>query len=363
MQLLITEFIHTHPDWEALLADAPYYVKTKRDGSFVLLKYDQIRSDLMIPVVRECRGIILDEPNGYFPACVPFFKFGNFGESYIPDIDWASARIQEKLDGSLIKLWYYNDQWHISSNGEIDARNAHIHSALLTGRRKADLYTLFMEAWAKTGVLLDSLDKHYTYMFELTSPHNRVVVRYADTTIRHIGTRDMRTLYECDMDIGITKPREFAFDTLEACIESAKALGYDDEGFVVVDGNYNRVKVKSPLYVALNHISQGVTTHGNIVEIIKKNEQGEFLTYFQEFQDVFNEILTGIESFSDRQAETLALITANEFDSRKALAEVVTKTECPACIFALIDGKAQSPRDWLLSRPTDKVIDYIGLIK
>ena len=50
-----------------------------------------------------------------------------------------------------------------------------------------------------------------------------------------------------------------------------------------------------------------------------------------------------------------------EFDSRKALAEVVKETKCPACIFALIDGKSQSPRNWLLSRPTDKILGYFGV--
>ena len=91
MQLEIIQYISINNDWEERLAGEPYFVKTKRDGEFVLLKYDQIRSDLTIPLVRECRGIILDESNGYRPACVPFFKFGNFGESYIPDIDWSLA--------------------------------------------------------------------------------------------------------------------------------------------------------------------------------------------------------------------------------------------------------------------------------
>jgi len=361
MELQIISFIRENPDWENLLAGIPYFIKTKRDSGFVLLKYDQIRSDMTMPIVRECRGIILDEQDNYRPVCVPFLKFGNFGESYIPDIDWATARIQEKLDGSLIKLWHYQGGWHVSSNGEIDARNARISSALLIGAPQADLYTLFMEAWDKTGLRLGDLDINYTYMFELTSPHNRVVVRYGDTSIRHIGTRDMRTLLECDMDIGIAKPREFPFASLDACIENAKYLGDDEEGYVVVDKNFNRVKVKSPLYVALNHKSQGVTTHGNIVDIIKNNEQGEFLTYFPEFSGVFEDILTRIESFSVSQAEIFAGIKAKQFADRKALAGVVTKTACPACLFALIDGKAENPRDWLLSRSTDNVLRYIGV--
>jgi T4 RnlA family RNA ligase len=361
LKLEITEFIKTYPDWEERLSGSPYFIKVKRTDGFVLLKYDQIRSDLTMPIVRECRGIIFDETNNYAPVCVPFFKFGNWGESYVPDIDWVSATIQEKLDGSLIKLWYYKEKWHISSNGEIDARNAHISSALLTDVRQVNLYDLFMEAWGKTSRQFKSLDTRYTYMFELTSPHNRVVVRHDETLIRHIGTRSNITHYECDVDIGIQKPRTYNFSSLEACIENAKQLSYNDEGYVVIDKNFNRIKIKSPLYVSLSHISAGVTTHANIVEIIQKNEQDEFLTYFPEFRDVFEDIVNRIEVFSTTQSSSFTEIQAKTFDSRKALAEVVTKTTCPACLFALIDGKAVSAREWLLSRPAPKVLCYIGL--
>ena len=361
MQLEVCLFIHTYPDWEARLSELPYYINTKREKNLILLKYDQIRSDMSIPLVRECRGIIIDEAEGYLPVCVPFFKFGNFGEAYVPEIDWSTARVQEKLDGSLIKLWFYKDKWHVSSNGEINASNAHISSALLPSANTTDLFTLFTKAWEETGLDINDLDRKYVYMFELTSPHNRVVVRYDHTTIHHIGTREINTLQECNLDIGIQKPQEFSLRTLDECISSAKQLGYDKEGYVVVDNNFNRVKVKSPLYVALNHISQGVTTHGNVLEIIKKNEQDEFLSYFPEFCEVFIDIQNRIDSFVAEQTALLQDIERVEYQSRKALAEVVTKTLCPACLFSLIDGKAINAREWLLSRPTAKALEYIGL--
>ena len=188
-------------------------------------------------------------------------------------------------------------------------------------------------------------------------------MRYEITTLRHIGTRDNRTLQECEVDIGIPKPEVFSFNTLEDCIESAKQLGYNNEGYVIVDKYYNRIKVKSPLYVALNHISQGVTTHSNIVEIIQKNEQGEFLTYFPEFREVFENILLQIDMFSARQTAVLAEIQNTEYESRKELAEVVKKTECPPCLFALIDGKTASAHDWLMSRPISKILEHIGIIR
>ena len=363
MELEIVSFIHSNPDWEQKLSDSPYFIKTKRGDGFVLLKYDQLNSDFGLPLVRECRGIILDEEDSFRPVCIPFFKFGNFGESYVPQINWATARVQEKIDGSLIKLWHCRGKWHVSSNGEIDAQNAGISSALLTGARMTNLYALFTEAWDKTGLSMESLDKGFTYMFELTSPHNRIVVRYNDVAIRHIGTRDNCTLLECELDIGVAKPAVFPLRTLDECMESAKKLGYDDEGFVIVDRLYNRIKVKSPLYVALNHMVQGTTTHGNIVEIIQRNEQGEFLSYFPEFNDVFSKISQCISDFATRQDALFAELNTKHFDSRKSLAEVVTKTECPACLFALVDGKAADARSWLISRPADKILALIGLEK
>ena len=361
MTLEIIEFIHNDPDWEATLAGSPYFIKTKRDGSFVLLKYDQIQSDFNLPLVRECRGIILDESDSYRPVCVPFFKFGNYGESYVPNIDWTTACVQEKLDGSLIKLWHYQGKWRVSSNGEIDARNAHVSSALLIGATMTDLYALFEEAWQKTGVDMERLHPDYTYMFELTSPHNRVVVRFSETTVRHIGTRDNGTLLECDLDIGIPKPRSFELRTIDACIESAKLLGYDDEGYVIVDGDFNRIKIKSPLYVSLNHMVQGVASHSSVVEIIRMNEQDEFLTYFPEYRDVFDDVLARIDAFCAKQESAMAEISSKTFETRKDLAAVVTKQECPGCLFSLIDGKAPSARDWLFSCPASKRLGHLGL--
>ena len=361
MRLEVIDFIKNNNNWETLLTEAPYYIKIKRDDKYIMLKYDQIRSDMNLDLVRECRGIIFDETDNYRPVCVPFFKFGNYGESYIPEIDWSSVSVQEKLDGSLIKLWYYNNAWHISSNGEIDAHNAHISSALLKNAEGTDLYTLFMEAWNKTNKNFDDLDENYTYMFELTSPHNRIVVKYSETSIKHIGTRDIRTLYESNIDLGITKPREYSFKTLDECIENANLLGYDEEGYIAVDRNFNRVKIKSPLYVTLNHISQGVTTYSNIVEIIQRNEQDEFLTYFPEFSHAFKTVITGIEEFCSKQSALYADIQSEIYESRKALAEIVTQTNCPACLFALIDGKTSNARDWLLSRPVAKVLALIGV--
>lgn len=48
---------------------------------------------------------------------MPYKKFFNFGEDCAATIDWNTAKVQEKIDGSLISLYWYDDSWHISSTG------------------------------------------------------------------------------------------------------------------------------------------------------------------------------------------------------------------------------------------------------
>jgi hypothetical protein len=359
-KLKITEFIHAHHDWEARLAEAPYFIRVKRDGPYVLLKYEQYASDFTSPLVRDCRGVIFDEEDSYRPVCVPFFKFGNYGEPYVPEIDWGTARVQEKIDGSLIKLWHDRGGWRTSTNSAIDARNAasqNAYSEEFTGRT---FYDLFWEAWENANGQLDRLDKGCTYLFELTSPLNRVIVRYRETGIWHIGTRDNSTLTEFETDIGVRKPKEHPLRDLADVVAAAEKLSADGEGFVVVDGNYRRVKVKSPRYVMLAHLLAGVSTEKNILSLILRGEAEEFLTYFPEYTEDVDRMKRRFEDLIDDIEKEAMSLRDLKFGSRKDMAAVVTRMKYPAFLFAVSDGKIASAREWLHTRPAEKVIAMLG---
>ena len=46
----------------------------------------------------------------YSCVCMPFYKFGNYGKSYVTPLNWNNSYVTEKLDGSLIKLWFDNNE-------------------------------------------------------------------------------------------------------------------------------------------------------------------------------------------------------------------------------------------------------------
>jgi len=355
LKLQLVEFIKSNPDWEQKLSEAPYYITIKRKDNFILFEYSQINSDFYNPIVKECRGIILD--NAFNPVCVPFYKFGNYGEGYVDALDWNSARVQEKVDGSLIKVWNYNDEWHISTNGTIDAKDA----GMVDSSPYKSFYDLFMEAANNSKLYLWNLEPDYTWMFELISPYNPVVVPYTEVSVRHIGTRNIHTLEECDIDIGIKKPKQYNFKSLEECITMASELPFTEEGYVVVDKQWHRNKVKSPAYVAVHHLkNNGMVTNSRIVKLIRENEHEEFLTYYPEFNEIFEKVQNRINEFIITMDKEILRVGAYEIGTRGDFAKLAKQTICPPVLFDWLDRKCKNAKEWLWEQTDENILDWTG---
>ena len=350
--LKLLNFIRNNIDWEEQLSNAPFHIRIKRSDGFIIFSYG-IEADFKIDIVRECRGIILDETDNYTPVCVPFFKFGNYGESYADDIDWSTAKVQEKIDGSLIKVWCHKGIWHVSTNNTINAENARTDNDLDTFRN------VFNRAWERTGKQFDELNPDDTYMFELISPQTRVVVPYMETKIYHTGTRNNNTLQELNVDIGIEKPETFSIATIEDCVEAAANLDSYHEGFVVVDARWRRIKVKSPVYVAIHHLLNNISSDKRIIDIIISGEDEEVISYFPEYADMFRSVRAKIDHFIAYNEKELETVRNADYSTQKELAEYVTKTVCPSCLFTVVKGKSKSVKDFIYQMPAEKIISYL----
>lgn len=360
MGLKVIELIKSNPNWREILAREPYNLTISEDGEFIMLKYSQINSDFNNEIVRECRGLIIDKD--YNPVCVPFYKFANYGEPYADKIDWDSAKIEEKIDGSLIKVWNYGEKWIVSTNGTIFANKAMIGSgneANPDGKFRS-FGDLFQAALDSISFDIKSLNPRYTYMFELVSPYNRIVVPYSSVDIYHIGTRDNVSLEETETKIGVKKPKIYDCANLNDLIEMASKLRYCEEGYVVKDKNYRRIKVKSPAYIAVQHLIDGMSDK-RMLELLKANETDEFLTYFPEYRQYAEALSVKVESVSAYINEIIKNgIDGKVFETRKEFAEAVSKTKYPAFFFKYYDGKVNSPAEWLWSMSGEKILEQIN---
>lgn len=258
-------------------------INIKRHKTFnnlVLLKYSQINSPTSHPVVRECRGLILDESDNWKVVSYPYKRFSNYGESWADTIDWNSSRIYEKLDGSLMTLYYYGNKWNVASSGSPDA-SGDVFGFDFT------FADLFWKTWNKLGYSLPN-EKHVCYMFELMSPFNRVVVKHEEDKLILHGARNLNTLKELNpiVESHLNKwqcVQTYDFKDVDDALLNCNSLNpLDHEGFVVCDTNYNRVKIKSAQYVALSHLKESVASSPRqLLEIIRTNEGSEFLQYFE----------------------------------------------------------------------------------
>lgn len=308
-------FCARHEDWEQVLVEEPYYIKIKEDGPYVMFSYDQIRSDFSYNIVREARGIIFRKGQWEIPVCWAFNKFGNYGESYAPNIDWATSFVTEKVDGSLMKMWYDAGSWHVSTNGTIDAFNANIGDAVY-GNFGEYFYATVCNYYGVLDEFLRGLKKDLTYMFELVGPYNRVVIPYEKCAVYFLGARDKYTSeeYVCNPinaeKLGVSKfnrPQIYQLLTLDDCIRVAETFSWDQEGFVVCDSNFNRVKVKSPAYV-LAHFARNnnVITKKHLIRIVLLNEVEEFMCYAADYKDALEDVQKQINLFvniGDKLAE------------------------------------------------------------
>lgn len=343
----LLKFINKNENWKELIQKEPYNIIVKENGEYTLLKYNQLESDFNSAIVCSCRGIILNKENKI--VCFPFYKFFNYAEPQADKIDWISSKVQEKIDGSLIKVWY-DKEWHVSTNGCINAFEAKIKD---TDKTYGDL---FAEVFDKS--IFERLNKDNTYMFELVSPEAQIVVYYDKTKIYHIGTRNNKTYKEVEENIGIEKPKTYNFETLEKIIENTNNLSKNEEGYVVVDKNYNRIKIKSKEYLMAHYLVGNCNfTDKRIMQIIKMGEEREILSYFPEYTSKIDNINKSINKtiayIYNNYAELLNIKERNEY------VNTINGSKYFHFLIKLFDNPNLNVKLEILKLPVEEILEVI----
>ena len=348
--------------------EATYNVKARRHGHYpnlVLLKYG-IDADFTNAMVRECRGIVLDEANDWAVVSRAFDKFGNHGESYAATIDWATARVQEKLDGSLCVLYHYDGAWHVATSGSPDAsgevQRAGEHEAIRerTGTTFADYF--WQTFGAQGGRLPDpGFWGHLCFAFELMGPLNRIVVVHERPHLRLLGVRDRDSGEELGHAfaglVNVEPVRAFPLSTMAEIEASFAAISpLSQEGYVVVDAAFNRVKVKHPGYVAIHHAKDGLGPRA-FAEIARSGEVPEVVAAFPELAPLLDKARADFARLVARTESRYKLIQGVE--SQRDFAAEALKTPYSAALFKM--RKGMTAADFYRSVPVDRLLEWMGV--
>ncbi len=329
------------------LKEAPYFIKVKIHSDYPnihMFKYNQLSSDFKHAMVRESRGIILDSANNWEVVSYPYNKFFNYNEPKASKIDWSTAKVYKKLDGSLMTMYHYDGKWHVSSSGVPDASGAVPYGTFAK---------LFWDTWYKHEQYQLPVNTTKCYIFELMTPHNQIVVTHLSSQIVLHGVRCLKTLKE-------ERPEEHAalnkwkvvesyeFDDVNMVIEAASNIDpTKDEGYIICDDKFNRVKIKSPQYVALAHTLNSVAKNpANLIKVVQNNEGDEVISTYPHLKEEYDKLK---KNYDNLYAEI-----AQQWEDNKNLAgnskEFAAKIKglwYKSCLFGLRTGKVKDIKEWM----------------
>lgn len=323
-----------------------YRIKVNRHQlhpNLVQFKYNQINSPMGEPIVQLCRGLILDEAADWGVVAHGFNKFFTHAGGHAATIDWTTAKVQAKEDGSLIQLFWYGDQWNVSTSGMPDARGQ-------VGTSGKSFKELFWETWSELGYKLPGpLLRNCTLMFELCTKYNRVVVQHTRPRIVLIGIRDLISGREMPIEmynpsLGYEQAQTFPLGSLEEVLAWADTLrGIESEGAVVCDRSFNRVKVKGKDYMAVTGLIQGMNER-SILRMVLGGKEDDVIGLFPEWKGEFAMVKGRLQELLAKCEATWA--ETRHIEDRKEFALKVKDLPYSSAMFMMRGGKVGSFLEW-----------------
>lgn len=288
--------------------------------SILVLDYNQIESKGSNPISNLCRGLILDSVSLDVIAR-PFHRFFNYQEQNsdlllldkLTGNSSDSITICDKLDGSLIKLFYHqaSNQWLIGTRagrGEhpmmggqysylqafVDVVTGNVQqysenhiiqvsTRLSIPKEEIDKAWFDLNQFAKE----ENLDTECTYLFELCTPFNQNVVRYEKPIVSFLAANHnyikhefMQQALDLDMPtVFLTGNNESKKELLNQFFELEQKAGVPS-----FQHQFQSNHISYPARYQMN--GNDINEVLNVVKMMKGREQEGFVVYINDIPKV-----------------------------------------------------------------------------
>ena len=280
---------------KSILENDPYNLKIKEDNTLqtLCLIHNQDKSDFNNKIVNECNGIILDK-NTLKIICYTFDKCCE--ETNLPNnLDTNQLFMEYSMEGSLIRLYNYDNNWILSTKRCIDASKSKWLST-------KNFVQLFYECLGDIN-LDQSIDPKYCYSFIISHPENNIISKEIVPTLYHVSTRDMDTLKEVTLNIGVPILEKWNVHNDKISELLSQTLNDTNkfyEGYMLIDNNYNRWKLQKPYFKKLRDL-WGNNNNRFFRYLELRNDINllqEYLGYFQADKNDFLKYESDINNFA-----------------------------------------------------------------
>jgi len=282
------------------------------------VQYERLWDDITL----KCRALVTDS-NGAVVA-KSFDKFFNLEEVKSP-LPKESFKVYEKLDGSLILFFWYEDNFVVASKGSFSSEHSQAATKILS------TYDL------------SELDKTKCYSGELIAKWNRIVCDYGDQEkIVLLAKFDPKGKeYKIDDYKNFELIKSYDIFDLQ---DIKSKIRNDQEGFVVRFDSGFRIKVKGEEYVRLHKIVTELSEN-TILESLINNDP----IVLERVPDEFYDWVKSVEQdYKNRYNLILqeCISSYKEMPTRKETAQYFLQQKHPEVLFKMLDKKDHSKQIW-----------------
>lgn len=372
MDLIVVDYLRTH-SFNQLEADHGVCVRFGVDGMKASLNYNMLTAKKGDVISEQCRGVVVrardmkvttnpswkDEIVGEVQVLAwPMNRFYNMGDIAAAFFCWdaADVKIFEKLDGTCIIMYWDPaiEKWCAGTRAVCEADLPIRKDDVNIGN--ATFSDLFFKVLGK---IPEGLSKEHTYVFELTSLYNQIVVRYETPGVTLLAIKETATGKEVSTDVAFewfegsnaTLPLTWSINNLgalEAFVDSANPAQL--EGAVVLDSSFNRIKVKNKAWVLSSRAKDLVTVsrRSALLAIIKGEIDDVIPLVSKEIADDLEDIQTKIVSYARGIDERYVSFKNEAGSDRKTFAWLVMQgLDWHPPYFKLWEGKVSSTMEYL----------------
>lgn len=344
------------------------YIVAKDKGDYWMLNYHKIADKNEYNVLT--RGLVVAKDGTL--ASVPFFRFFNYGEPQAAKVDFTDADVMEKLDGSMVGVFFPEKDvtkpvWHFRSLISASKQDRDFVIKGFVHNEEAPLLNE-VEPYLNQIKFTDDL-KSCTLIFEFVSRCNAVVTRYEPEQygLYLIGARHIPSLHEFSEDelddlaerIKVRRPRRWNANSYDQVLAEMAKFPKEKvyEGFIIRDRKTGqRIKIKNEDYLKRHRLLDKLS-YKNLVPLWFAGEQDEILSYFPKTKEIFNKIEEAVAVFVDKAVESLFYWQHRDGtrkDKALGIQAMLGKHPVVSIVFKFLEDK--DDREAI----SKKVMDYLG---
>jgi hypothetical protein len=293
--------------------------KTENNQKYKIISYDKdmLNNDL-ITTHGLCRSVIVNSENNIVGFAPPkSIMADKFIKMYPEKKEHIIA--EEFVEGTMINVFFdhtigLTGAWEISTRNTVGAS-----SIFFKSNENKTFRSMFLQAAKENNLILDNLNRLYSYSFVLQHPGNRIVVPFKTSqlylvAVYYIDNSDKNNIkvYYNDLekvknidwfDAKIKFPEAYNFETYTDLIDKYASMNtsYDKVGFVLYNKQTGeRCKIRNPVYEEVRQLrGNQPKLQFHYLALRKEGKVATFLKFYPENKKEFSMFRDQIHLFTN----------------------------------------------------------------